>query len=136
VFSCLIRFERPSFLCTYAHPFFASYDNLQSTAVDDSGLLAVLRGTGLATASLNRLHDGERFVIRHLAEDNMAAVQPVGDHSGDEELRPIATKRQLGFVSIVLPGDEAYVLGPALAIESRPGRVCFFSKFSSANFSP
>ena len=30
----------------------------------------------------------------------------------------------------------AYVLGPALAIERRPGFVCFSLKFSSANFSP
>ena len=29
-----------------------------------------------------------------------------------------------------------YVLGPALAMERRPGRVCFLEKFSSANFSP
>ena len=29
-----------------------------------------------------------------------------------------------------------YVLGPALAIERRPGFVCFLLKFSSANFSP
>ena len=33
-------------------------------------------------------------------------------------------------------GLVTYVLGPALAIERRPGFVCFSLKFSSANFSP
>ena len=28
------------------------------------------------------------------------------------------------------------MLGPAFAIDKRPGTVCFFVKFSSANFSP
>jgi len=31
---------------------------------------------------------------------------------------------------------KAYVLGPALAMDRRPGRVCLMLKFSSANFSP
>lgn len=31
---------------------------------------------------------------------------------------------------------DAYVLGPAFAIDSRPGEVCFSEKFSSSNFSP
>jgi len=34
-------------------------------------------------------------------------------------------------------GEElSYVFGPALAMDKRPGLVCFFAKFSSANFSP
>ena len=31
---------------------------------------------------------------------------------------------------------EAYVLGPALAMDSRKGLACWSLKFSSANFSP
>jgi hypothetical protein len=32
--------------------------------------------------------------------------------------------------------SQAYVFGPALAMDSRKGRSCFSLKFSSGNFSP
>lgn len=35
-----------------------------------------------------------------------------------------------------LEWEETYVLGPALAIERKPGSVCLSLKFSSGNFSP
>jgi len=42
--------------------------------------------------------------------------------------RPEGTQRKIM--------TRSYVLGPALAMDNKPGRLCCFLKFSSANFSP
>src|SRR5215469_16844491 len=39
-------------------------------------------------------------------------------------------------LTVVMKNCEPLVLGPALAMDSRPGLVCLCVKFSSANFSP
>jgi len=41
-----------------------------------------------------------------------------------------------GEGTVVMKNWEPLVLGPALAMERRPGLVCLNLKFSSANFSP
>jgi hypothetical protein len=38
--------------------------------------------------------------------------------------------------TVVMKNWEPLVSGPALAIDSRPGTVCFSLKFSSANLAP
>ena len=85
--------------------------------------------------------------IGDLTKDNMLAIEPRCHDGGYEELGTVAVEKR-GLIStevvkdrIVRTGcqrkvDRTYVLGPALAIESRPGRVCCLLKFSSANFSP
>jgi hypothetical protein len=66
------------------------------------------------------------------------AVEPAGDDGGDEELGAVAARECVsGWLwKAVLRAGCAYVLGPALAMDRSPGLVCFFWKFSSANFSP
>ena len=82
----------------------------------------------------------------HPPEDRMFVVKPRSDCGGDEELRAVAVERsELGIGTLVegeesdvifFESGEAYVLGPALAMERRKGLLCFNLKFSSPNFSP
>ena len=110
------------------------YTCLNDTALDDGGLLGVLDGTAAGSGGLKGLDNAQALVVGNLAKDNVAAIEPRGNNSGDEELRTVAiiwlvkaATRNLGIT---------HVLGPALAMESKPGLVCFKVKFSSANFSP
>lgn len=119
---------------------------LLDTGLDDGwGSATVLDGTGRAAASLDGLDDalGGGIIVRDLAEDDVAAVEPAGDDGGDEELGAVAGNCNVsGFVR----GDErrrgssdeqvTYVLGPALAMDRRKGLLWVSLKFSSANFSP
>jgi len=100
--------------------------NLQDTRLDNGRLLVVVDLTAAAAGSLKSL-------VSNLAEDDVLAIEPAGDDSGNEELRAVAEKCQLYLGRII---QSAYVLGPALAMERSPGLVCFLEKFSSANFSP
>lgn len=61
---------------------------LQSTAVDNGGLLGVLDGTAGGTSGLNSL-DELHGVILDLAEDDVAAIEPRSNDSGDEELAAV-----------------------------------------------
>lgn len=96
---------------------------------------------GLSTAAtelLNGLDDIE--TIGNLAEDDMLAIEPRCNDGGDKELRPVAIENwcvNRHSVNGETKGVQlTYVLGPALAMESRPGLVCLTVKFSSLNFSP
>lgn len=115
---------------------------LEGTALDDSGALAVLDGTALGAGSLKSLDDVQRLLVGNLAEDDVAAVEPRGNDGGDEELGAVAAKESDRARLSKYRGRQrvrrvsTYVLGPALAMESRPGLSCFSWKFSSANFSP
>ena len=68
----------------------------------------------------------------------MLVVQVRRWNGGDEELRPIGSflGHKLGSRSLLEKVVIESVPGPAFAIERRNGFVCFFSKFSSSNFSP
>lgn len=110
---------------------------LQLTRGDNGGLLLVVDGTASGTGSLKSLDNVERVLVSDLAEDDVAAVEPRGNNGGDEELRTVAVKWPISdMMRVRMPWRVAYVLGPALAMDSRPGRSCFSWKFSSANFSP
>jgi hypothetical protein len=63
---------------------------LKLTAVNDGGLLGVGDGTGLGTGSLKSLDNLERLVIRQLAKDDMATIEPRSLDRGDEELGAVA----------------------------------------------
>lgn len=114
---------------------------LQLTRVDNGRLLGVLDAARLGANGLKSLDDLHAGIVGDLAEDDVAAVEPRGGDGGHEELRAVAARRTMS-VSTCIQGQgdsgikKAYVLGPALAMDSRPGRVCFLVKFSSANFSP
>lgn len=64
--------------------------NLRLTAVDDGGLDGRADGAGGTAESLNLLDDLHGLVIGNLTEDDVLAVQPRGDHGGDEELGAVA----------------------------------------------
>ena len=108
---------------------------LQLTTVNDGGLVAGVDLARAGASSLKGLDNLHGLLVSDLAEDDVAAVEPRGDNSGDEELRTVAGN----FVSLnrtIIRSGSAYVLGPALAMDSRPGRSWVSLKFSSANFSP
>lgn len=114
---------------------------LVTTAVDDGGLDSGADGTGAGAESLNLLDDLHGLLISDLAEDDVLTIEPRGDNGGDEELGAVAVKKKremFSYGSVDQTGykTETYVLGPALAMDRRPGRVCLWMKFSSANFSP
>ena len=71
-----------------------------------------------------------------LAEDDVAAVEPLGLDGGDEELGAVAVRMVCQWSPERPVIGRTHVLGPALAMDSRPGLVCLSLKFSSANFSP
>jgi hypothetical protein len=66
----------------------------------------------------------------------MLAVEPAGDNGGDEKLGTVAAEGVVSSCKAWTSYKTTYVLGPALAMERRPGLLCFNWKFSSANFSP
>jgi len=66
------------------------------TAVDDGGLLVELGSTALRAAALDGLDYIHRLPVSHLAEDDVAVVQPGGHHGGDEELRAIGVGSSVG----------------------------------------
>lgn len=105
--------------------------NLLPTSTNDGDRSRQL--TTAATETLDFLDDLQGLLVSNLAEDDVLAVQPRGDDGGDEELRAVATS-----ISTSQLGQKVrtYVLGPALAMERRPGFWCFKAKFSSGNFSP
>ena len=67
-------------------------NHLKHTGLDDGGLLVVADLAASATGGLDGLDDTKGLVISDLAEDDVLAIEPVGDDGGDEELRAIATE--------------------------------------------
>lgn len=101
---------------------------------DDHGLAgAVAAGRGRGLHLPHHVHP-----LQHCAKHHVAAVQPGGGHGRDEELRSAAGggARRGGHAQVA--GRQArraapaarmrtwlpFVLGPALAMDSRPGRSC------------
>jgi hypothetical protein len=72
--------------------------------------------------------------LENLAEDDVAAIEPACDDSGDEELAAIRVLSSL-VVSICIAGSLE-IPYPELAMLRRPLRVCLSLKFSSGNFWP
>ena len=118
---------------------------LSRTAIDDDGWLrvasGVLRRAALRTGRLESSDDHLGLLIRDLAKDDVLVVEPAGHDGGDEELGAVP-----GAIVVSVESSKAaeprssasatYVLGPALAMDSRYGRSCLSLKFSSGNFSP
>ena len=127
-------------MCSTATPItrpFQIATHLVNTRVNNGGLLGVLDGAAGRAGGLNGLDDVHGFLIGDLAENDVAAIEPAGLDSGDEELRAVAEgERRVSASMSKTRHVQTHVLGPALAMERRPGRVCFLVKFSSANFSP
>lgn len=64
--------------------------DLSLARVDDGGLLAVLDSTGTAAGGLEGLDDPLALLVGNLAEDDMAAIEPLSLDGGDEELGAVA----------------------------------------------
>ena len=67
-----------------------SFPRLEGTAVDDGGLRFVIDLSVARTSSLDGLDNAHRTIVSDLAEHDVAAIEPAGLHSGDEELRAVA----------------------------------------------
>ena len=112
-----------------------SRNSLQLARLDNGGALAVLDSAAARASGLDGLDNVHGLLVSDLAEDDVATVEPRGDDGGDEELGAIAAedvRRDQQALRYVV----TYVLGPALAMDRRPGRSWVSLKFSSPNFSP
>ena len=101
-------FEPPSWQATTlciliafhaAHTSIIYRTHLLSTALDDGRwAILVLDASTASTASLNTLHHAVRsgVAIWDLAEDDVAAIEPRGDHGGDEELGAVGVGAGVG----------------------------------------
>ena len=67
--------------------------SLQLTRLDNGGALVVLDSTAGGAGSLEGLDDVQGVIVSDLAEDDVAAVEPRGHDSGDEELGAVAIAR-------------------------------------------
>nr|WNZ75859.1 hypothetical protein [Trichoderma harzianum] len=67
--------------------------SLQDTGGGDGGAGLVLNLAVITTGGLESSNNGHGLLVSDLAEDDVAAVQPRGDDSGDEELRAVAVFR-------------------------------------------
>ena len=106
---------------------------LKNTGLGDGDLGLGLAGLGALV--LDSLDDVETF--DDLAEDDVLAVEPRGDDGGDEELGAVTVRGLASADGVVgVTVQQAYVLGPALAMERRKGLLWISLKFSSLNFSP
>lgn len=64
--------------------------NLSLASVDDGGLLGGLDLAGTAADGLERLDNELALLVGNLAEDDVAAIEPLSLDGGDEELRAVA----------------------------------------------
>ena len=112
--------------------------HLALASVDNGGSLVVLDRARRRARSFERLDNGHTIGISNLAEDDVPIIKPRRDDRGDEELRAVAISRCVLVKSLHLPRNAGatHVFGPALAMERRPGLVCFMTNFSSLNFAP
>ena len=109
---------------------------LLAAAVDDGGLDGRDDSSGVVTGLLESENGLQGLLVSNLAEDDVLAIEPAGDDGGDEELRAVAGENKVRLSNRMEGQSKTYVLAPALAMDRRPGRVCFFWKFSSGNLSP
>lgn len=75
--------------------------------------------------------------VQDLTENNVFTIQMRSGNSRDKELGAVGTFEVAGqSLESYSSAEELELPGPALAIDNRNGLSCFFSKFSSSNFSP
>jgi len=70
--------------------------SLVLTTVHNGGLLAVLHGARGATGSLESTDHTLGLLVGDLAEDDVAAIEPLSLDSGDEELRAVGVGASVG----------------------------------------
>ena len=95
---------------------------LRCTALGDRRWsIFILDCTTARSASFDTLDDAVRLRIAlcHLAEDNMAAVEPGGDDGGDEELRAIGIRTGVGHAEVegLLVGELKVLVRELLAVD-------------------
>jgi hypothetical protein len=74
----------------FEHPNPLTRLGLELAAVRDSGLLPRALVLVLGISSLQALDNPHRLLVGNLAENDVLAIEPRGDDSGDEELRAVA----------------------------------------------
>lgn len=65
-------------------------DSLQLARFDDGGAFVVFDGAALGPSSLEGFDDVHGLLVGDLAENDVSAVEPGGDNSGDEELGAVS----------------------------------------------
>ena len=103
-------------LCYLNSTTFLNFDSLPSLPTRSSKFFNVL----------DNFHSLDNF-----SENNMFPIKPTC-----HDLPNVNTNLFKEDGTVVTKNWEPLVLGPAFAMERRPGLVCFNLKFSSENFSP
>lgn len=83
---------------------------------------------------LNLLHNV--IALEDFAEDNVTAIEPRSDGSGDEELRAVGVFAGVCLSTSISMLPISHSLTCTLTIDSCPFLLCFNLKFSSGNLSP
>lgn len=92
---------------------------LQLTTVDNGGTLLVLDSTTAGAGSLKSLDNVHGLLVSDLAENDVAAVEPRGDNSGDEELRAVGVGSGVGHgqQTGAVVGELEVLVGELLTID-------------------
>lgn len=92
---------------------------LQLTTVDNGGTLLVLDSTTAGAGSLKSLDNVHGLLVSDLAENDVAAVEPRGDNSGDEELRAVGVGAGVGHgqQTGAVVGELEVLVGELLTID-------------------
>ena len=101
---------------------------LLDTALDDGWwAIPVPDRTTAGTASLNALDDSHRLLVasRDTAEDDVAAIEPRGDDSGDEELRAVGVGAGVGHGEEegLVVGELEVLVGELFAVDGFAARA-------------
>ena len=115
--------------------------NWTRTCLDGARLIDGDRLGGLSIGRakfFNRSDDIHSF--QNFSKHNVFPIKPSSDDLHPHQLnsydRSIINGAFGGKGTVVTKNCDPLVLGPAFAMERRPGLECFNLKFSSANFSP
>jgi len=86
---------------------------------DDGGLLWVLDGAAAGAYCLEGLDDLEGLIISDLTENDVAAIEPRGLDSGNEELRAVGVRAGVGHGQESRAGvlDLEVLIGKLLAVD-------------------
>ena len=106
----------------------SSFSHLSDTTLDNRRrAILILNRAAAGPAGLDALDDadGGGVAVGHLAEDDVAAVEPGGDDGGDEELGAVGVGPRVGHAEEegLVVGELEVLVGELLAVDGFAARA-------------